>query len=56
MAAASRALGRERFAWSTIAQKHVALYRQIAEQKTSASLASRRQTALNVIADPRPPS
>ena len=36
MAAASRALGRERFAWSTIAQKHVALYRRIAEDGTSA--------------------
>jgi glycosyltransferase involved in cell wall biosynthesis len=47
MAAASRALGRERFAWSTIAQKHLALYRQIAEHETLASLASRRQTALN---------
>jgi len=32
MAAASRALGRERFAWSTIAEKHVALYRRFADE------------------------
>jgi len=34
MATASRALGRERFGWSTIAQKHVALYRRIAGEST----------------------
>jgi glycosyltransferase involved in cell wall biosynthesis len=30
MASASRALGQDRFAWSSIAQRHVALYRRIA--------------------------
>jgi glycosyltransferase involved in cell wall biosynthesis len=34
MAAASGALGRDRFGWSTIAQKHVALYRHIAQERT----------------------
>jgi glycosyltransferase involved in cell wall biosynthesis len=33
MAAASEALGRHRFGWPTIAQKHVALYRHIAEER-----------------------
>jgi glycosyltransferase involved in cell wall biosynthesis len=32
MAEASRALGRERFAWQTIAKKHMDLYRQLAEE------------------------
>ncbi len=32
MAAASRALGRNRFAWSTIAERHIALYRRLAER------------------------
>jgi D-inositol-3-phosphate glycosyltransferase len=34
MAAASRALGRDRFAWSPIAQRHVALYRHLADEET----------------------
>jgi glycosyltransferase involved in cell wall biosynthesis len=46
MAAASRALGRNRFAWSTIAQRHVALYRRIADEETLESLATRRQATL----------
>jgi glycosyltransferase involved in cell wall biosynthesis len=32
MGAASRALGRERFGWSTIAQQHVALYERLASR------------------------
>jgi glycosyltransferase involved in cell wall biosynthesis len=36
MAAASRALGRNRFGWSTIAERHVALYRHLAEQASVA--------------------
>jgi glycosyltransferase involved in cell wall biosynthesis len=36
MAAASGALGRDRFAWSTIAQRHVALYRRVAEGRSTA--------------------
>jgi glycosyltransferase involved in cell wall biosynthesis len=35
MAAASRALGRDRFAWSTIVRKHVVLYRDVAEAATA---------------------
>jgi D-inositol-3-phosphate glycosyltransferase len=36
MAAASRTLGQDRFAWSSIAQRHVALYRRIAAAAPSA--------------------
>jgi glycosyltransferase involved in cell wall biosynthesis len=36
MAAASRALGRERFAWSLIARKHVDLYRRLAMEESLA--------------------
>ena len=35
MAVASRALGQDRFAWSTIAHKHVVLYREVAEAVTA---------------------
>jgi glycosyltransferase involved in cell wall biosynthesis len=37
MAAASRALGEDRFAWSTIAQRHVELYRRVAAAVPSAA-------------------
>jgi glycosyltransferase involved in cell wall biosynthesis len=45
MATSSRALGRERFAWSTIAQRHVALYRRIAEEDDVDKPPSRHQEA-----------
>jgi len=35
MAIASRALGQDRFAWSTIAHKHVVLYRNVAQAATT---------------------
>jgi glycosyltransferase involved in cell wall biosynthesis len=50
MAAASRRLGQERFAWPTIARKHVELYRRLAGETSSGPLAS------PAVAAPRPPA
>jgi glycosyltransferase involved in cell wall biosynthesis len=53
MAAASGALGRERFAWSTIAYKHVALYRRMAEEETWQASEPSPGSLEAMVADPR---